>query len=96
MKPLYSPTVVNAEGFCPTSVDKVVLQKSIPAQIRQLILYDHLSKEHVDGFVRELTLEKQHYEHCLWDEVGLQSLGIISYQRASVLFTYRCTSLIRN
>ena len=37
------------------SVYDVVLQKSIPTQIRQLILYISNSQGSVDGFVRELT-----------------------------------------
>ena len=46
-------------GPCLTqSVYNVALQKSIPAQIRQLILYISDDIEHVDGFVRELTFYK--------------------------------------
>ena len=41
------------------SVYKVVLLESIPAQIRQLILYYYKYKEQVDEFVRELTFAKQ-------------------------------------
>ena len=37
---------------------QVVLQKSIPAQIRQLIL-DISNKEYVNGFMRELTFAKR-------------------------------------
>ena len=37
------------------SVFEVVLQKSIPAQIRQLILFDINDKGYADGFVGELT-----------------------------------------
>ena len=40
-------------------VHKVVLKKSIPAQIRQLFSYDSNNKEYVDEFVRESTLEKR-------------------------------------
>ena len=39
-------------------VNKVVLQMSIPAQIRQLIFYISNNKGQVDGFVRELTSTK--------------------------------------
>ena len=46
----------------------VVLQMSIPAQIRPLILCYHLYKEQVDGFVREITSAKQSYKHFLWHE----------------------------
>ena len=41
------------------SVDKVVLQKSIPTRIHQLILYMFNSKGYVDGFVVEVTPVKQ-------------------------------------
>ena len=37
------------------SVDEVVLPKSIPTQICQLILYNSNSEGYVDGFVGELT-----------------------------------------
>jgi len=40
------------------SVLKVVLQESIPPQIRQLILYYYLYKQLVDEFVWELTFAK--------------------------------------
>ena len=51
--------------FLTQSVYKVVLQKSIPAQIRQLILdYYYISnnKGYVDGFVGELTFAKRLYK----------------------------------
>jgi hypothetical protein len=41
------------------SAYKVVLQKSIPAQIRQLILQISNDRGLVDGFVRELTSAKR-------------------------------------
>ena len=41
------------------SVYKDVLQNSIPAQIRQLILYISNDKGDVDGFVRELTFAER-------------------------------------
>ena len=47
------------------SVYKVVWLKSIPAQIRQLILDYYLNKEQVDEFVRELTFDKRPYRHFL-------------------------------
>ena len=43
----------------------VVLQKSIPAQIRQLIFHISDDKGQVDGFVRELTFAKQLYKYVL-------------------------------
>jgi hypothetical protein len=45
------------------SVFEVVLQKSNPTQIHQLILYMSSSKGHVDGFVRELTHAKRLQKH---------------------------------
>ena len=47
------------------SVYEVVSQKSIPAQIRQLILYLRRMQGQVDGFVRELTFAKQLCENFL-------------------------------
>ena len=41
------------------SVYEVVLQKSIPTQIRQLIFYIRNSEGYVDGFVGELTPTKR-------------------------------------
>jgi len=41
------------------SVFEVVLQKSIPTQICQLILYISKSKGYVDGFVGQLTSAKR-------------------------------------
>jgi hypothetical protein len=41
------------------SVHKVVLQKSIPAQIRQLIICHYQNEEYVDEFVREMTSTKR-------------------------------------
>ena len=44
-------------------VYKVVLQKSIPAQIRQLILYIGHNTGYVDGFARELAFAKRPFKH---------------------------------
>jgi len=44
---------------------KVVLQKSNPAQILQLILDISNNKGQVDGFVRELTFAKRLHKHLL-------------------------------
>ena len=46
-------------------VHKVVFEKSIPAQICQLILYISNDKGLVDGFVRELTFARRRHEHFL-------------------------------
>ena len=40
-------------------------QKSIPAQIRQRILYISHDKGYVDGFVQELTFAKRLYGYIL-------------------------------
>ena len=50
---------------CPEDAFQVVLQKSIPAQIRQLILYISNNEGQVDGFVRELSFAKRRYKHFL-------------------------------
>ena len=47
------------------SVYEVVSQKSIPAQISQLILYIRYIQGQVDGFVRESTYAKRLYGHFL-------------------------------
>ena len=47
------------------SVYKVVLQKSIPPPIRQLILHISNNEGQIDRFVRELTFAKRHYKHFL-------------------------------
>ena len=44
------------------SVYKVVLQKSIPTQIRQLVLYISNNEGQVDGYVRGLTFVKRRYK----------------------------------
>ena len=50
------------------SVYNVVLRKSIPAQIRQLILCMRNNQGQDDGFVRELTFAKRLYEHSTWNK----------------------------
>ena len=47
--------------------NQVVLQMSIPSQIRQLILYISNSKGHADGFVGELTSAKRLSKHFVRD-----------------------------
>ena len=56
---------------------KVVSQKSIPAQIRQLVLYTSRNKGYVHGFVRELTFAKRPFKHLLdgWQEPGETDSG---------------------
>ena len=46
-------------------VHKVVLPKSIPAQIRQLILCISSHKGQVDRFVRDLTFATRLHKHFL-------------------------------
>ena len=55
-RPLFDPT---------QTVFEDVLQRLIPTQIRQLILYIRNSKGYFDGFVRELTSAKHLYKHFL-------------------------------
>ena len=51
--------VAFAEGLLPPGpANEVVLQKSIPAQIRLVILYISNDEGYVDEFVRELTFAK--------------------------------------
>ena len=52
-------------SYLTESVYNVVLQQSIPAQIRQRILCISKNKGYADGFVRKLTFEKRLYEHFL-------------------------------
>ena len=47
------------------SVYKVVWQKSIPPQIRQLFLHINGNQEKVDGFVREMAFAKRLYQQLL-------------------------------
>jgi hypothetical protein len=44
---------------------RVVLNKSIPAQIRHLILYISNNEGQVKGFVQELTFAERLYKHFL-------------------------------
>ena len=56
------------QGFhLPESVYKVVLQTSIPAQIRQVILY---TIGGVDGSVREVPFAKWLYKHFPRDQIS--------------------------
>ena len=56
-------------SYLTESVYKVVLQSSIPAQIRQLVLCFYLNKEQVDGFVREIAFAKRLHQHSLCDNI---------------------------
>jgi len=44
-------------------ISQRVFTKSIPAQIRQRILYISNNEGHVDGFVPELTFAERLYKH---------------------------------
>ena len=69
----------------PPAATRPVQQKSIPAQIRQLILYMSNKKGQVDGFVRASTFAKQLYKHFLrelWG--GYPSLGRTRSKKASI------------
>ena len=70
------------------SVFKVVLQKSISTQIRQLILFYYLYKEQVDGFVRESTFAQRLYKHFLRDKPGLLPVVIFMHATPSTLHHY--------
>ena len=59
------PTPSARRSYLTESVYKVVLQKSIPAKIRQLMLYISDYKGYVDGFVRQLAFAKRLYKHFL-------------------------------
>ena len=52
-------------GYLTQSVLKVVLQQSIPKQIRQLIPDISNSKGYVDGFVGEMNFAKRLEKHSL-------------------------------
>ena len=54
---------IHPEVLSHTKCFEVVSQKSIPTQIRQLILYISNSKGWVDGFVGELTSAKRIQKH---------------------------------
>ena len=51
---------------------QVVLQKSIPPQIRELVRDIIHSKGLVDGFVGKLTYAKRLEKHLVQDEIGLK------------------------
>ena len=51
--PAPSPNGLVQHFYLTESVFKIVLQKSIPAQIRQLVLHIGNNQGCVDGFVRE-------------------------------------------
>jgi hypothetical protein len=53
--------------FISQKVSLKLLKKSIPAQIRQVILYISDNKGQVDGFVRKLTFAKRLHTHFLCD-----------------------------
>ena len=62
----YCITQLLREGFVLTeSVYTVILQKSIPAEIRQRILYISNNKGCVDEFVGESTFAKRRQTHFL-------------------------------
>ena len=62
---------VSTARYCPSTIQDLsrarclenLLQKSIPTQICQLVLYIGNSKGQVVGFVEELTSEKRHVNH---------------------------------
>jgi len=60
--------LASSQVYLTESVYKVVLQKSTPAQTRQLIFHPNNEKGHVDGFARELTFAHRLYTHFMCDE----------------------------
>ena len=54
-----------ASSYLTERVYQVVLQQSVPAQIRQLVLYISNAQGQVDEFVRELTLANRLYKYFL-------------------------------
>ena len=54
------------------SVYKVILQKAIPAQIRQLIFHNGNNKGLADEFMGDVTVGKRIYKHSWQDEFGVQ------------------------
>ena len=66
--------ICREKSYLAENVHKVVLQKSILTQIRQLIPCCYWYKAHVDDLMRELTFTKRPDNHFLWDKVVLKSL----------------------
>jgi len=58
----------HSKPYLTESVHKIVLQKSISTQIRQLIFCISNNEGQVDGFVGELILAKRLYTYFLLDE----------------------------
>ena len=58
---VHQPTL----SYLTERVYKVIWKKSIPTQIRQLILYMGNNKGYVDEFVRELNLATRLFKHFL-------------------------------
>jgi hypothetical protein len=58
---LGSPSILAVRIYLTHNVFTAVFKKSIPAKIRQFILYISKYESQVDGFVRELTFAKRIY-----------------------------------
>jgi hypothetical protein len=58
------------------TADKVVLQESIPAQIRQLVLHIRNCKGQVDEFVWELTLAERLQKHFVCEKTSDEEVGV--------------------
>ena len=69
------PKVAFAWCYLTQSVFKVVLLKSIPTKIRQLVLYVSNCKEYVDGFVGELTSAND-FKNTIWELRCADELGV--------------------
>ena len=60
-----SPLHLGLEFSFTQSDYKLILQKSVPAQIRQRVIDIDNNKGEVGGFVRELTFAERPYKHSL-------------------------------
>ena len=63
---------LNPQPYLTESVFKIVLQKSTPAQIRQLILYISNNNGLVDRFVGEFTFQKRLCKHFMSGKVEVR------------------------
>ena len=61
---LYMP-IASPHLYLTQSAFKVIVQKSIPTQIRRLILHISKDKGYVDGFLGELIFAKRYKKHFM-------------------------------
>jgi len=65
IKRVFLSLPVGVQSYLTQKYYQVVLQKSIPVQIRQPFLYISNNKGQIGGFVGELTLAKRFHKHSL-------------------------------